>query len=366
MRNWLMLIAVIGFVLALPALAQDEAVEPTAEDIVWTCPEGFEGETLNVYNWTTYIGETTVQDFEQLCGVTVNYDFFDTNEEMVARLRQGNPGFDIIFANEYIIPIMIREGLVQEIDINNIPNIANVAEQWRGLNFDPDNSYSVPYLWGTTGVAFNTEKIPEITSWNDVFEYDGPVAWLADIRTMFPIALQMLGYDPNSVDPNEIAAARDYLLERADNVVSFAEDDGQVMLERGEVDIAIEYSGDVFQLRIDCECDTFSYAIPQEGSIADIANMLVPSGAPHPELAEAFMDYILDPAVNAMIVNFTAYATPNQAAIDSGFIPEEFLTNPAITPDEAAMENLWFLEDIGDAEVYYSDAWDELRILSGR
>jgi len=364
MRKWLVVWLLLC--LALPVFAQDEFVEPTADDIQWTCPAGFEGQTLNVYNWTTYIGETTIQDFERLCGVTVNYDNFDTNEQMVARLRQGNPGYDIVFANEYIIPIMIREGLVQEIDLANIPNIENVAERWRGLDFDPENRYTVPYLWGTTGVAYNVEKVGEINSWEDVFNYDGPVAWIADIRTMFSVALKMLGYNPSSTDPDEINEARDYLLERTGNVVTFADDDGQLLLERGEVDIAIEYSGDVFQLTIDCECDTFSYAIPQEGSIADIASMLVPTGAPNPELAQVFMDYILDPAVNAMIVNFTAYATPNQAAIDSGFIPEDFLSNPAITPNEEAMQNLWFLEDIGDAEAYYSDAWDELRILSGR
>lgn len=366
MRKWHMLALLALCVFVLPVMAQDEVVEPTADDIEWTCPEGFEGQTLNVYNWTTYIGETTIEDFERLCGVTVNYDNFDTNEQMVARLRQGNPGYDIVFANEYIIPVMIREELVQQINPDNVPNLANVAERWRGLDFDPDNTYTVPYLWGTTGVAYNAEKVGELTSWEDVFNYDGPVAWIADTRTMFSVALKMLGYDPSSTDPNEIAEARDFLLERTDNVVTFAEDDGQILLERGEVDIAVEYSGDVFALILDCECDTFSYAIPQEGSIADIANMLVPTGAPNLPLAEAFMDYILDPAVNAMIVNFTAYATPNQAAIDSGFIPEDFITNPAITPDAEAMENLWFLEDIGDAEVYYNDAWDELRILSGR
>src|SRR5690606_32376433 len=190
MRKWLVVWLLLC--LALPVFAQDEFVEPTADDIQWTCPAGFEGQTLNVYNWTTYIGETTIQDFERLCGVTVNYDNFDTNEQMVARLRQGNPGYDIVFANEYIIPIMIREGLVQEIDLANIPNIENVAERWRGLDFDPENRYTVPYLWGTTGVAYNVEKVGEINSWEDVFNYDGPVAWIADIRTMFSVALKML------------------------------------------------------------------------------------------------------------------------------------------------------------------------------
>lgn len=347
-------------------MAQDDFATPTADDIAWTCPEGFAGQTLNVFNWTTYIGETTIEDFERLCDVTVTYDNFDSNEAMVARLRQGNPGFDVVFANEYIIPVMIREELVLPINLDNIPNIVNIADRWRGLSFDPNNAYSVPYLWGTTGIAYNVEKVGEpITSWEQVFNYNGPVAWLNDSRSTLSVALNLLGFDPSSTNPDEIAQARDYLLQRSSNVVAIHNDDGQLMLERGEVDIVIEYGGDIYQLITSCECDTYTYVIPDEGSVADIASMLVPTGAQNPALAEVFMDYILDPAVGAMIVNFTTYATPNQAAIDSGFIDPAILSNPAITPNETALENMWFLEDVGDAEQAYNDAWDEILILAG-
>ncbi len=356
----------IGFLWVLVCIISVSA----AQDVTtaWTCPEGFEGQTLNVFNWATYIGENTISQFEKLCGVTVTYDVFDTNESLVARLRQGNPGYDVSFPNEYIVPVMIREGLVQPIDLEKIPNFANVAEKWQNPIYDPDNQYTVPYLWGTTGVGYNVEAVGgEITSWEQVFNHDGPVSWIADPRTMFPIALTVLGLDPLSTEPEDIEAAKTFLVEHSSNLVAVTADDGQAFLERGEVDIAIEYSGDIYQLIVDCECDTYAYAIPQEGSIADITNIVLLTDAPNPELAQVFMDYILDPVVNADITNYVLYATANQAAIDSGLIPEEVLTNTAIFPSEASLENLFFLTDIeSEVQQRINAAWDELLIEIGQ
>lgn len=350
----------IVIVLSMSAFAQTDESEP------WVCPDGFAGQTLNVYNWATYIGDTTIADFEALCDVTVNYDVYESNEALIARLRQGNPGYDVVFPNEYAVSIMIRDDLLETIDIDNIPNFANIAERWVGFDFDPDNEYGVPYLWGTTGVAYNVNVVDEpITSWTQVFEFDGRVAWIDDPRTLPSIALLMLDNDPNSLDEDEIAAARDYLLENGNNVVAIADDDGDALLARGEIDIALEYSGDIYQLLVDCECEDYAYVLPDEGSIVDITFMVVPMDAPNPALAEVFMDYILDPAVNAQIVNDTFYATPNQAAIDSGLISDELLNNPALFPSDESLENLYFLADVTEAEQFYNDIWDEILIFIG-
>lgn len=347
------------FVIAVPLRGQEV-------ETAWVCPDGFAGQTLNVYNWATYIGETTIADFEALCDVSVTYDVYESNEALIARLRQGNPGYDVAFPNEYAVAIMIRDGLLETLDINNIPNYANVAQVWQGFDFDPDTQYGVPYLWGTTGITYNkTVVTEEITSWMQFFEYDGRVAWLDDQRTMMSIALRVLGYDPNSADEEQIAEARAFLIENGSNVVAIADDDGDALLARGEIDIAVEYSGDIYQLLVDCECDDYAYVIPEEGSIADITLMVIPAGAPNPALAEVFMDYILDVQVGADIVNDTLYATPNQAAIDSELIPEDFLNNPAVFPSEEALENLWFLADLPDVEQAYNDAWDEILIFVG-
>ncbi|MFW5691050.1 MAG: ABC transporter substrate-binding protein [Chloroflexota bacterium] len=372
-RITLLTLSLLLILAAVPVFAQDDSgEEATAEapeampEITWECPEGYAGQTLNVYNWSTYIGETTVSTFEELCDVEVVYDVYDSNETLIARLRQGNPGYDVAFPSDYAIAIMIRGELVQTLDYTMIPNIDNVAERWRGLYFDPEDQYSAPYLWGTFGVAYNVEAVgEEITSWEQVWAHEGPVAWIDDNRSTIGVALQSLGYDPNSQDPEEVAEARDYLIERGGNVVTISDDDGQALLARGEVDIAMEYNGDVFQIMADCECDDYAYVLPEEGSVVDVAAMVVLEDAPNPELAHVFIDYVLDPVVNAMIVNDVLYATTNQAAVDSGIIDEMLLENAAIFPPEEALENLFFLRDVAEAEQAYNDAWDEIIILIG-
>lgn len=356
------LVAALAFSLPL-ANAQDE-YDPSK--IAWTCPEGFEGQTLSIYNWATYIGSNTIRTFEELCDVKIVYDVYDSNEAMVARLRQGNPGYDIAFPNDYIIPLMIRENLLLEVDLTHIPNIANVSDAWRDMAFDPDNLYTVPYVWGTTGIAYNVNRVntPPRT-WMDFFTYEGKIAWINDSRTMLSVALNTLGYDPNSVDPDEIIAARDFLIEHADNVIAVASDDGQALLERGEVDMVIEYGGDIFQLTIDCECEDYAYMLPEDGSVLDIATMVRLADAPNPDLALVFMDYVLDPYVNGQIVNEIAYPTANQAAIDGGFVDDSLLNDPLVFPDLENTQNSWFLDYIADADVFYNNAWDETLILIG-
>ncbi len=343
--------------------AQESAELP---EIGWVCPPGFEGQTLSVYNWATYIGETTIADFERLCNVTVIYDVYDGNEALIARLRQGNPGYDIAIPSDYAIAIMIRDGLLRPVNRDNIPNFANVADNALDLPFDPGNQYSAPYLWGTAGVAYNIGRVEApITSWYQVFAHEGPVAWLDDPRMMLGIALKLLGFDPNTVNPDEIAQARDFLIANSANVVTIAADDGQALLARGEVDIAIEYNGDVYQIIADCACEDFAYIVPEEGSVADIASLVILEGAPNPALAEAFIDYMLDPVVGAQVANFTGYASPNRATIELGLIDPELLNNPLVYTDEETLSNMWFVADVGENDIYYNDAWDEIKIAIG-
>lgn len=348
-----------------PALEGRGEVDTT--QIAWTCPEGFEGQTLSVYNWATFIGETTISNFEALCGVRVIYDVYDSNETMIAALRTGNPGYDIGVPTDYATSIMIRDGLIQTINLEDIPNFANVIPMFTDQPFDPGNQYSVPYLWATTGIAYHTGRVgAEITSWRQLFEYDGPVAWLDDPRTMLSVALLLLGHDPNSVNPDEINAARDFLIANSGNVRAIAQDDGDTLLETGEVDIAVEYNGDIFQLGDRCGCDDFAYVIPVEGSIEDISNLVIFTGAPNPALAHVFLDFMLDPHVGAEVTNFTQYATINQRSIDLGLIDQALLDDPAITPNPETLENLFFFADVGaEGEQLYNDAWDEVKINIG-
>ncbi|MCU0514919.1 MAG: spermidine/putrescine ABC transporter substrate-binding protein [Anaerolineae bacterium] len=331
------------------------------------CPPGYAGQTLSVFNWSTYIADNTIPDFEAACGVTVEYSIFESNEAMLARIRQGNPGYDIVVPSGNTIGLMIESDLLIPLNKDLIPNLTNVTPELLNPPYDPDNLYSIPYQWGTIGIGYNKEKVGEITSWEQMWNYDGKVAWLDDRRAVFGIALNLLGYDPNTTNPDEINAARDYLIERGGNVVAIAADDGQVLLERGDVDMTIEYSGDILALMFECECDTYGYLIPEEGTNIWVDNMAIPVDAPNPELAMVFMDYILHPQVGADISNYTAYGSPNQPAIDNGLIDEALLSDPAIYPSQEILAKLFFSNPVGgDAEQLYNNAWDEMLIFLGQ
>ncbi len=359
-----------GIVIGLLALTLSVAVVlaqegPTLEP--WTCPpevQAMTNKTLNIYNWSTYIGENTIPDFEKLCGVSVTTDFFASNEEMLTRIRNGNPGFDIVVPSDYAVPAMIEEGLLLPLDHSRIPNLDNLAEDLRRSPYDPDSAYAVPYLWGSFGLGYNVQKVPvEITSWEQFFTYDGPVAWTDDPRVMLPLALVLQGYDPNSADPAELEAAKQYLVDHSDNVAVIAADDGQELLARGEVDMVVEYNGDIFQLNVDCECEDYVYTIPQEGSGVSAGFIAIPVGAQNPDLAQVFIDYVLDPQVGADIANYTTYPSPNQAAIDAGLIDPVLLNNKGIYPTPEIREKLFFLllQDL-DTEQLYNDLWTEIKL----
>ncbi|MEZ4629848.1 MAG: spermidine/putrescine ABC transporter substrate-binding protein [Deinococcales bacterium] len=333
----------------------------------WQCPEEVKGQTLSVYNWTTYIAEDTIANFEALCDAKVLYDTYPTDDDMVARIRQGNPGYDIVVPSGTNMYLMVEEGLLEALDKDNIPNIANIDETFLALDFDPDNSYSLPYQWGTSGIGYNRTKVgEEISSWNQLFDYDGDTSWLEDTRFMMGVALLLLSYDPNTGDEDQISEARDFLIDKGRNVVYINQDDGQEILVRGEADIVTEYSGDIFQIMDECECDDYDYVIPEEGTMFWVDNIAIPVDAPHKRVAEAFIDYILDPQVGADISNYTAYGTPNGAAIEAGLIDEGLLNNPGIYPSDETMERLFFVVQSSELEQLYNDAWDEIKILIGR
>jgi spermidine/putrescine transport system substrate-binding protein len=367
MRKLFLLATLLVLAMGTVALAQDTAATEAVEIEPWTCPEGFEGQELNVYNWSTYIAEDTMDNFKELCGITYTYDTFGSGDELVSRLRQGNPGYDIAVPPNADIPKLAAEGLLEELDLSLIPNFANLSPDLIDAPYDPGNKYSIPYQWGTIGIGYNKTVVgEEITSWEQFFNYDGPVAWLEDKRPMLGFALVILGYDPNTTNEDEIFEAADWLVDHGDNVVTIAEDDGQEFLVRGEVDMVIEYSGDIYQIMLSCECDDYAYVLPEEGADLWVDNVVIPTGADNIPLAHVFIDYILHPQVAADISNYIAYLSPNQAAIDAGLIDPIFTELPGFYPDAETMSRLFFLADNLDIQQVYNDAWDNVKIGIGQ
>ncbi len=339
----------------------------SAQATSWTCPDGYAGQTLHVYNWTTYVAEDTIQNFEKLCDVKVVYDTYPSDDDMLARIRQGNPGYDVVVPSGVTVYLMAQQGLLEPLDKGMIPNVANLDPTFTDLPYDPGNVYTVPYQWGTVGIGYNVTRVGhEITSWQDLFDYAGPVSWLDDVPAMMGVGLLLTGHDPNSADPKDVADAKQYLVDHGQNVVYINQDDGQEVLARGEADIVVEYSGDIFQLMDECGCDDYAYVIPSEGTNFWVDNLAIPVDAPNKALAEVFIDYLLDPQVGADISNYTAYGSPNQAAKDQGLIDPDYLSDPGIYPNAETQNNLFYATQDAEREQLLNDAWDEIKIYVGR
>lgn len=326
-----------------------------APGMVW----GAEEKRLNVYNWDTYIGENTIADFSNKTGIKVQYDLFANNEEMFAKLKEGNPGFDLIFPSDYMVETMIALKMLVPLDHSKIPNIKNIDPDpnFSDPAYSPGMKYAVPYMWGTIGIGYRKSKMKTPpTSWKTVLdsdEFKGRIALLADQRSCIGIAMKYLGYKLNSTNPKEIAEARDLLIKQKPNVKSFAEDNGQDLLLSGECDVVMEWNGDIVQVME--EDSDIGYVVPKEGSIVWMDNMCIPVGAPHPGNAHAFIDHILDAKVGADIANFIHYASPNAAARQ--YILPKDLNNPAIYPSAEAISASEVIIDVGDKARLFDEAW---------
>jgi spermidine/putrescine transport system substrate-binding protein len=336
-------------------------------EITWACPADFSGQTLHVHNWTTYIAPNTISTFATLCNVTVEYNEFNDEEAVLRALRRGESGYDLVIVDNTLIAQLVTEGLLQELNHANIPNLKHLFPNFQNPSYDPQNRHSIPYQVGTFGVGYHVGRVAKPpTSWEDFFGYAGPKAWLDFDRALLGSALVMLGHPATSQTATEIASARDYLIEHSDNTIIVSDAQGQDLLYDGTVDMVIEYSGDIFQLNRRCECEDFAYVIPSEGANMWIDAMAISINSRQQALGEAFMDFILNPVVSAEISNFTAYATPNQTAVENRLIRREYIENKAIYPDATLRARMFFLSDVpSTTQALYESAWDEIIMLIG-
>lgn len=319
--------------------------------------------TLNLYNWSTYMNPEILTEFEKKFAVKIQSDTYDSTEALYAKLKPGNPGYDVIFPSDYGVSIMSKEKLLEPINLANIPNIKHQDKKFINVPFDPKNQYSFPYLWGTMGLGYNYKKTGKVVeSWSQVFDsqMNGKVALLNELRTMLGGILIYLGYDPNTTKAEEINKARDFLIKHKDIIVAFANDNGQDLLNQGEVELAVEWSGDVFQV-MEQNAD-IRYSIPSEGSVVWLDNMAIPKNAPHKALAEKFINFMLTPEIAAKNANFLKYATPNKTALENNLINPELKKNPAIYPSPEVFNKLVYIKDVGEANKLYDQAWNDLKL----
>ncbi|HSR71282.1 MAG TPA: extracellular solute-binding protein [Kiloniellales bacterium] len=322
---------------------------------------GAEEPELNFYNWDTYIGETTLDDFKEVSGIDVTMDLYADNDELFAKLKEGNPGYDVIVPTNDFVERMISANMLLPLDHGLIPNIKNINPVFMDADFDPGRKYSLPYMWGTQGIGYRKSRVSSPPdSWKVLLEsdeYSGRIALLSEATSILGVALKYLGYSYNSKNPAEIKEAEELLTRQKPHIKVFAEDNGQDLLLSGEVDLTMEWNGDILQVME--EDDDISYVVPKEGSLLWQDCLCIPTGAPHRENAHKFINFILDAEAGAKIAEFIYYATPNAAARE--LLPDEYNKNPAIFPDQetlARCEPAIYLGE--DVQRLYDEAWTRI------
>ncbi|MGQ9600037.1 MAG: ABC transporter substrate-binding protein [Anaerolineae bacterium] len=319
---------------------------------------------LHVYNWSEYIDPEIYADFEKEFGVKVIEDTFASNEDLLAKLQAGASGYDLIVPSDYMVAIMIELKLLAELNYDNIPNFKNIGDKFRDPPYDPGNKYSVPYQWGTTGIGYNLDMFEEPPdSWAYLFDpayasaYAGKMSMLNDSREAIGAALKYLGYSLNSTDEQQLAEAKQLLIQQKQWVKTYDSEGFEDLLAAGETVIAHGWSGDFFQAA--AEAPQVWYVIPREGATIWADNLCIPKTAPSQYTAEVFINYLLQPEVGAKISNYTWYASPNTAA--EKFINAEILEDPAIYPPPEVMDKLEFIRDVGEATPIYDRIWTEIK-----
>jgi spermidine/putrescine transport system substrate-binding protein len=296
------------------------------------CSRGGSGKSLNFYNWDTYIGETTLADFTAASGIDVNMSLFATNDELFAKLRGGNQGYDVIVPTNDFVQRMAAAGMLEPLDHAKIPNFRNVSPEFQNADFDPGRKFSMPYTWLVLGLGYRKSKIDGVPDdWKWVFEsdeYKGRIGLLSEAGDLVRLALKYLGLPMDTTDPAALKRVEDMLIRQKPNVAVFHEDNGQDLLLSGDIDIVIEYNGDMAQAMR--EDDDLAFVVPRQGSQISSDCLCIPTGAPSPDLAHEFINYLLDAKAGAEISKTIQYPTPNAAA--KALMPASYRDNPVVFP----------------------------------
>jgi spermidine/putrescine-binding protein len=319
---------------------------------------------LRFYNWSDYMNPELIDAFKAEYGVNVIEDFYPSNEELFARVAEGGAQYDVIVPSDYMVGIMIEEGLLLPIDRGAVPNWVNVAEEFLSPPYDPDLAFSMPYQWGTTGLGVNVGLLGDVEpTWALIFDpaiaanLPGRITLLDDPRETLGAALYYLGYNPNTTSEAELQEAADLVAQAKSWTAAFTSDQYSELLLGGESVIALGYSGNFLDNFGDDE--DFAYLIPEEGATIWTDNMAILANAPHPCTAHTFINFILDAQNGAELTNWTYYGSPNAAA--NPFIDAEILEDEAIYPSVEMRSKLFFLEDTGDFEIRFTDLYTQAK-----
>ncbi len=356
-------VLLLATVFALPAQAAVTLDDPSYD---WT---RFKGQdiTLNVYNWGLYISDGSDggldinKEFEDLTGIKVNYTTYDTNESLYAKLKSGGANYDVIVPSDYMIGKMSKEGLLAKLDFANIPNSAMIGDQYKGLDYDPNDEYSVPYTWGVVGIVYNKTMVNgTIDSWSALWDeqYKGNVLMFNNSRDAFAIAFKKLGMSLNPSSTEDIQKAADELKKQKGIVQAYVMDEIFDKMEGGEAALAPYYAGDAITMIN--ENPDLAFAIPKEGTNYFVDAMCVPATSTQKEAAEMYINFMCETQIALANCEFIGYSTPQVKA--EALLPDELKNSPIMYPSKDVLANTEIFNVLPDElNQAMDEAWSDVK-----
>lgn len=318
---------------------------------------------LTIYNWGDYIDPSLIKSFEKEYGYKVIYETFDSNEAMITKIQQGGTAYDLTIPSEYMIQKMMKQDMLLPLDHSKIKGLENIDERFLDIDFDPDNTYSIPYFWGTLGIIYNDEFVEEgsIEHWDDLWNpaLKNNVMLIDGAREVIGLALNSDGHSLNSKDDALLTAASTKLDGLTSNVKAIVADEIKMYMINGESAAAVTFSGEASEM-LDSN-EHLHYVIPEEGSNLWFDNIVIPKTAKNVDGAYDFINYMLRPEVAAANAEYIGYSTPNKEAMT--LLPKEITDDEQFYPDDEIIANLEVYEDLGSKYLeIYNDLFLEFKM----
>lgn len=321
---------------------------------------GKQSKSLHLFSWAEYFPDEVLNGFEAEFDVTIHYDTFANNEEMAAKLQAGANAYDVVVPSTYMVQALTAQQILQPVDASMIPNLKHISPEFRNLPHDPENRYTVPYMWGTVGIAYNTKYVKEAPRrWVDLLApaYKGRIVAVDDGREIIGVGLQATGHSHNETNRDKLSEAQAWLKQLMPNIKAWDSDNPKALLVSEEAWLGVVWNGEAALAMK--ENGDIKYVMPEDGGSIWLDTLAVPRGAPHPGLAHAFINYLLRPEVAVKIGQEFPYGLPNAEALK--LLPADVLNNPASYPPKEWLERAEYTTDVGEAAVLFDQLYMELK-----
>ncbi len=314
---------------------------------------------LNVFIWTEYMPDSVFQQFTEETGIKVNVSTYSSNEDMLSKVKASNKGlYDIVVPSDYMVKMMIDEGLLSEINKDNVPNLKNIGESFLDQSFDPGNKYSVPYMGGVATLCVNTSKVTdEITSFTQIFDpkYENTIVTLDDFRAVIGLVAKSMGYSMNETDPAVLEEISTKLMELKPNIKALDSDSPKSLMISGETNIGFMWNAEIALSM--AENPDVQIVFPKEGCYLFLDNFCITDGAKNKDNAEKFIDFVLRPEVSKLVSEEFPYVNPNAEAVK--LLGDDYINNPASNVPGEVFANGEYIMDVGSAIDTYNTIWTE-------